>query len=1207
MPMGFVAPSMRGSVLITPSRHSALVLVVAVLAVQAACAPGVCAGAAPATWQHILDRPGGDPAVDHHGRLWVFSHESCLHMLPAGHDSTSDLANSPAWREFTLPGAYGVLAFVVTPDDTLYVACQDRTGGPGTVFRRGVTDGSPWEELPVPAAYGLLMALAVDDTGQVWLGGERGEVFRRQGRRWLKEVLPVPLHCDPIICVPGGPIWARVQARGDVRILLRQDSAWRVVASTNTSPTAELLYADRDVAVLNIGTRLHRVRSDLSGTIEPWIDLGTPFVTAESASSAWGISQRRLLHAVDQQILDLGEVPFLPLRCSWHSGYLWAVAESGVWRLATGSGAVDDNPYRPLGFQAGRLPDEKIGEHPTYGVGVLELAGREYVYLARYTTIDIVVPLGTDERMLTWPATTAELGIADKSGDLQRFSVYEMGVATADLNSDGTEEVLLSTMYAGCRLLRNVADRRLVPWTSQSRLVGSSADIVEDVDLLDADADGDLDIYVCVLQGADTFWLNDGAAHFTEIAMATGIQSPYGSTSATCRDFDGDGDTDIVVSSCGSGLYLSENLGVADGIPRFRTSVMLAPVPSPDVPAGLSTDNLTGVEAADFDGDGLLDLVVGGRSQPTRFLRNEGGMRFTVDDSVFVGGPPTHRVMGAVAMDPDADGDWDLALTGHAGTRFLENEGGRLGLPDGARQKLLFSPNHTSAGAALVDADEDGDLDYVEGLIDAIPVLHRNTNPRKPLIVRVRGPQENRSAVGAVVQVLHAGTARRAVALQEIAGGSGYVSHNSKRLAFGGLSPDSLYDVSVSLPSGRRAFLAGVPGHGTVMIDLQPGLVGAIEGTLTRWRAGLRDRWTATFWVLTVVMLAVVAAYGAFHQRRLATSYPWLGVIAVPVIAWGVRRPLHLDPGGMPVIVSALGGLACGLLAVGFARPRPRAATTTMLADFGRSLRVFEHNQTPRRIVDRIMLVRSNTPESADDWRTIVPLLREDVALFGVVVAPELAFVVEGARSAGLEHAEGARLLRQMRAVQQRLLSAADEVWTTPRQMSNLDALLATTEAFRRWTARLRTEVDSRIATRLQPFVREYAAARMALHDAVIEFDVPDGNVRMPAPELTRVLDILLENSVRAAEGRRVGLEIAGRSGLGRVTLSVSDDGPGVPTHLRPRIFDAGVTGIPGGSGFGLYAARRTVEQFGGSIALVDSPAGACFEIELGTIRDLEA
>lgn len=1165
------------------------------------------AEATAAIWQHVLDGPAYHPSIDHHGRLWAFSNESSLHMLPSGHDSEGDLSPSPAWRAIALPGTYGARAYVVTPDDTLYVACMERTGGPGTVFRRGIGEGSPWEELPIPAAYGLLMDLAVDDRGQVWLGGERGEVFRHRGRGWVKEVLPIPLHCDPIICVPGGLIWARAQARGEVRILLRQDGEWRIMAATDASPTAELQFADRDVAVLNIGTRLHRIRADCPGAIEPWIDLKSPTVAAESAHIAWGFRDRHLLRAVDQMVTDLGEVPFLPLDCWWKSGYLWVATESGLWRLATDTEPVAHAPYRPLGFAAGRMPDDAIGEHPTYGVGVVDLGGREHVYLARYTTIDIVVPLGSADRMRTWPAITADLGIADKSGDLQRFSVYEMGIATADLNTDGTEDVLLSTMYAGCRLLRNVADRRLLPWTSASGLVGSAPHIVEDVDLIDADGDGDLDIYVCVLQGHDQIWLNDGAAHFTEVAAATGILSPYGSTSALCRDLDGDGDTDIVVSSCGAGLFLSENLGAERGIPQFRTTVMLAPLPSSEVSTGLSVDNLTGVEAADFDGDGLFDLIVGGRSQPTRHLRNLGGMRFAVEDSIFEGGPSTHRVFGAVAMDPDADGDWDLALTGNAGTRFLENVGGRLRHLDGAGKHRLFAQNRNSAGAALVDADEDGDLDFVEGFIDAVPVLYRNTNARKPLMVQIRGPQENRSAVGAEVEILHAGTARSAALRQEIAGGSGYVSQNSKRLAFGGLAADSLYDVSVRLPSGRRAVLAGVPGRGNVTVEMQPGVRGAIEGALTRWRAGLRDQWTATFWSLAALAVAAVAAYGAFQQRRLATSYPWLGVIATPIIAWGVRRLMHLDPGGMPVMVAVLGGLACGLLAVGFARPRQRTAPMTMLADFGRSLRVFEHNQTPRRIVDRIMLVRANTPASPEEWQAVVPLLREDVALFGVVVAPELAFVVEGARAAGIDHSEGARLLRRMRAVQQRLLAAADETWTTTKQMALLDTLLATTEAFRRWTTRLRSEVDARIATRLRPFVREYAASRMALHDAVIEFDVPDGNVRMPAPELARVFDILLENAVRAAGERRVGLAITGRSGLGRVTLSIRDDGPGVPDDLRPRLFDAGVTGIPGGSGFGLYAARRTVEQFGGSIALVDSPAGACFEMELGTIRDMEA
>ena len=1166
--------------------------------------------ARPATadyWQHLSSFSGNDPCVDAKGRIWTSALESCMHVFPDGGVTSRDLVTDPGWRDIPMPGTYGAHSYVVTPDDTLYVACIEKAGGPGTVFRCGVAPGSSWEELPVPGAYGLLMSMAVDSSGTVWLGGERGEVYRLEGRRWCREVLPVPLHCDPMICAPSGRIWARAQTRAEARIMLRDNGVWRVLLATNASPTADLLYADDETAVMNIGTLLHRVHASRPAVMDPWVDLGANVIAVESPNSAWGLRGRILVHAVGQQVTVVGEVPFMPLDCWWQSGCLWVAAESGLWRLVR---SRDDGPDRitwPLGLDPGGVPDYRIGSHPTYGVGVIELEGRENLYLARYTTTDLIIPLGTEERMRTWAAKTASVGISEKAGDTRRFSVYEMGMVAADLNADGSEDVVLSTMYAGCHLLRNMHDVRLLPWTTKSGLGPARVETTEDVDLLDADGDGDLDLYVSVLQGADQIWMNDGGAHFVEVASITGILTPFASTSALCRDLDGDHDTDIVVSSCGGGLYVSENLGAADGLPRFRTSILMAPLASPDAPNGLSTDNLTGAEAMDVDDDGLFDLVVGSRSQPTHFLRNRGGMRFEADDSIFDAGPPNHKILGAVALDPDADGDWDLALTGRQGTRFLEYRSGCWVPPGNRPQQLLFSQAICSTGSVVVDADEDGDLDYIEGLDGAAPMLYRNTNARRPLIVHVRGPMENCSAVGARVEILHAGTNRRAAAPQEVPGGSGYVSHATKRLAFGGLSPDSLYDVSVRLPSGRQARTNGVRGAGECLISMQTGLAGFVEATTTRWRSGLRDRWTAIFWSLTALSILGVGAYGALQERRLATAYPWIGVLSIPVIAWGIRRLLHLDPGGMPVFVAVLGGLASGLLAVGFARPRPRPATMTMLADFGRSLRVFEHNQTPRRIVDRIMLMRANAPERPEDWSAIVPLLREDVALFGVVVAPELAFVVEGARSVGIESSEGARLLRQLRTMHQRLLAVADDAWTTPRQVAHLDALLETTKSFREWTGRLRVEVDAMLSTSLRPFMHEYANSRMALHDATVEVDVPNVVVRLPATEMSRVLDILLENAVHACAGRKVSLKIGGRQGVGRVTIAVWDDGPGVPADLRPRVFEAGVTGVPGGSGFGLYAARRTIEHFGGMIMLVDAPSGTCFEMELGTIRDPEA
>lgn len=1167
------------------------------------------AGATASGWDHLSSDTPQEIQVDARGRVWANFHQACVRLLETP-PSVGGMRATPAntrWRDFVPPPGHATVGFAITPTDTLYVACTDISGGPSTVFRRAVADGARWEELPIPGPYGLMESMAVDVAGTVWLGGERGEVFRLQGRRWHKEVLPRPLHCEDLFPTSNGDIWARTQSRGKVGIVMRRDGVWRtIVAEDGIRGGTRLLYADAGGAVVIAADGLRRASADEPGTSRPWFDLKAEFTAVESSRSAWAVRGGHLLHLVDGAVEDHGETSLLPILVVWRGKWLWVATESGLWRL------VDPDAREtidwPLKMVPDRMSDMRLGAPAIYGLGILCLRGDPHLYMARHTTVDAVVPLGTRDRMAGWVATSEALGLEAIDESLRWEESYEMAVAAGDLDADGCEDIVLATMHDGCRMLRNMHDRRLVHWTEESGLQVWREDVAEDIDLLDADNDGDLDIFSCNLQGQDRLGLNDGSAHFVDVLPKSGIQSPFGSTSGICRDLDGDGDTDIVVSTCGAGLFIHENLGPVAGVPCFRSKAMFADIPNPESATGLSAENFTGVEAVDFDRDGLLDLFVGGRSQSTKFLRNRGGMIFEPDQSVFVDGAPAPKVAGVTAMDPDADGDWDLALTGNGGTRFLENTAGRLKLTTAASSGLQFGPNRYSTGSVLVDIDDDLDLDYIEAFVDAAPAFYYNNNSRPALLVTVRGPGENSSAVGARVEIWHAGSRRPAAATQEIPGGSGYASHATKVLAFGGLSPDSLYDVSVRLPGGSTALHAGAPARGHIVVDMQKSWLKRAYSFRARIHAAWGDRWTRVFIILVVASTAVLAAFGIIQQRRMRVSYPWSGVAAMPVAAWGLRQFWPLDPGPSPVMLATLGSLAIGILAVGLSRPRVPAPTTTMLADFARSLKVFEHNNTPRRIIDRIRLVRSNPPTRDQDWQAVAPLLREDIALFGVVVAPELAFVVEGARAAGLDHGTGARLLRKMRSLQSQLLATDASAWSDAKPLAQIDALLATTDTFREWTSMLRAAVDRRLATRLSPYLERYAASRMKLHPTSITCSPPTATVRLPEAEFSRILDILLENAVRACAGRRVEFEITGTlSPTGRLKLAVRDDGPGVPPDIRARIFDAGVTGSRGGTGYGLYAARRIIEHFGGQIVLVESRAGACFEIELGTIRDPEA
>jgi two-component system CheB/CheR fusion protein len=75
------------------------------------------------------------------------------------------------------------------------------------------------------------------------------------------------------------------------------------------------------------------------------------------------------------------------------------------------------------------------------------------------------------------------------------------------------------------------------------------------------------------------------------------------------------------------------------------------------------------------------------------------------------------------------------------------------------------------------------------------------------------------------------------------------------------------------------------------------------------------------------------------------------------------------------------------------------------------------------------------------------------------------------------------------------------------------------------------------------------------------------------------------------------------------VTVLICDNGPGVPVHLRERIFDSFVTTKSNGTGLGLSLCKRFVESHGGRLELQtagDGP-GACFQIQLPVVEAASA
>src|SRR5204863_2313878 len=127
---------------------------------------------------------------------------------------------------------------------------------------------------------------------------------------------------------------------------------------------------------------------------------------------------------------------------------------------------------------------------------------------------------------------------------------------------------------------------------------------------------------------------------------------------------------------------------------------------------------------------------------------------------------------------------------------------------------------------------------------------------------------------------------------------------------------------------------------------------------------------------------------------------------------------------------------------------------------------------------------------------------------------------------------------------------------------------------------------EAGVAVDLAPPVRRIADAYRS-GDFAVDLKLPRDLPRVAAPAATieTVLTTLLENSRQAgASSAQITATDAGAT----VVLSVVDDGPGVPTADRERLFEPFFTSrrSNGGTGLGLPIARSLLAASNGVLTL---------------------
>mgnify|MGYP000045609439 CR=1 FL=1 len=181
-----------------------------------------------------------------------------------------------------------------------------------------------------------------------------------------------------------------------------------------------------------------------------------------------------------------------------------------------------------------------------------------------------------------------------------------------------------------------------------------------------------------------------------------------------CVAIDRDGDGDATIDEILAAVQHAASGCPEPGQWRFTDATVGAGLAFAHTFSGSSSasENVGGVAVADYDGDGYVDVyAVAGNTASDRLFRNQGDGTFAEVGAAAGIATAAARSSGPAFADVDGDGDLDLFVGGIDGTapRLLRNEG------DGTFADITTNAGLDLAvnviGAAFGDCDNDGDLD----------------------------------------------------------------------------------------------------------------------------------------------------------------------------------------------------------------------------------------------------------------------------------------------------------------------------------------------------------------------------------------------------------------------------------------------------------------------------------------------------------------
>ncbi|HEV3024392.1 MAG TPA: VCBS repeat-containing protein, partial [Pirellulales bacterium] len=285
---------------------------------------------------------------------------------------------------------------------------------------------------------------------------------------------------------------------------------------------------------------------------------------------------------------------------------------------------------------------------------------------------DATLESGIDFRMAFLP---------NEQGESFKVNLYDhgCGLAVADYDGDGHDDVLFLNQLGGNALYRNRGDGTFEIVTAAAAPLVLADRVCVGAAFGDYDNDDDQDLYITSTRGGNVLLENLGGGRFRDVTEEAGVTLVAHSQTPAFFDYDNDGDLDLFVTN--SARWTSDELDPStkrfvgansiwehvtevadrehnnlfrnDGQCRF-TDVTAA--------VGLEGDGRSGdVAVFDFDEDGDLDLLVTNMFGASRLCRNDRGGQF-IDVTADTLRRTPFGAIGCKVFDYDNDARLDLFI-----------------------------------------------------------------------------------------------------------------------------------------------------------------------------------------------------------------------------------------------------------------------------------------------------------------------------------------------------------------------------------------------------------------------------------------------------------------------------------------------------------------------------------------------------------------